>query len=136
MDKIGPITKNVNYESNKSSSALQSRTDIYFWSGKFLRVPETWDFPMRMTLKTTWFCYHLNDHNQSICAMKHLPRTDVYKASRGKRKLCNYHKLMHFMIDKAKQMNCYVDNPDEDQVQSMYEMLYNSIFLAFKESKM
>ena len=135
MDKIGPITNDINYESNKSSSALQSRTDMHFWSGKFRRVPETWDFPMKMTLKTAWFRYHLNDHKQSICAMKHLTGTDVYKVSRGKRKLCNYRKLMHFMIDNAKQMNCYVDNPDEDQVQSMYEMVCNSIFELSKNPR-
>jgi len=35
---------------------------------------------------------------------------------------------MHFMIDEAKRMKCHEDHPDEDQLQSMYEIIRNSIF--------
>ena len=44
------------------------------------------------------------------------------------KKISEYRKLIHFMIDEAKRMKCYEDHPDEDQLQSMYEMICNSIF--------
>jgi len=126
MHKIGSSRNDTNSESIKSSSALQST--IGTWSGKFRRVPETWDFPIKMTLKTAWFRYHLNDNKYNLCAMKYLTVTDVYKVNNGRQKLSEYRKLMHFMIDEAKRMKCYEDHPDEDQLQSMYEMICNSIF--------
>ena len=135
MDKISASDKNTNSESHVSSSTLQPRIGTHFWSGKFRRVPETWDFPMKMTLNTAWSRYHLIDHKHNLCATKHLTGTDVYEVRRGRRKLCDYRKLMHYMIDEAKRLNCYVDNPDEDQVQSMYEKICNCVFKLSKDPR-
>ena len=84
----------------------------FYWDGAYRRVPEDWVFPNKMTLRSAWHRYHLMDHESGVCPLKFLTATDVVKQSNGRRNLSNLKMLIKYMIDKCKQIDCYIDDPN------------------------
>lgn len=99
----------------------------FYWDGAYRRVPEDWVFPNKMTLRSAWHRYHLVDHELGICPMKYLKTTDVVKQPNGRRNISNYKMLMKHMIQKCKEIDCYVDKPSENDVNEMYQKVSSQV---------
>ena len=72
-----------------------------------------------MTLQSAWYRYHLLDHESGVYPLKFLTATDVIEQSNGRRNLSNLKMLIKYMIDKCKQIDCYVADSNENDVNEM-----------------
>ena len=99
----------------------------FYWGGAYRRVSEDWVFPNKMTLQSVWHKYHPLDHESGVCPLKFLTATDVIKQSNGRRNLSNLKMLVKYMIDKCKQINFYVADPNENDVNEMYRKVVSHV---------
>ena len=121
----------------KSSSSANSRKNPFagtendgrwfHWGGGYRRVPEDWVFPNKMTLRSAWHRYHLMDHESGVCPLRFLTTMDVVKQSNGRRNLSNLKMLMKYMVEKCKEIDCYVDKPSENDVNDMYRKISSQV---------
>ena len=54
----------------------------YHWGGKFSRVPETWEFPNKVSLRNIWNRWFLCNHDENICPLRELRANDVRMAKK------------------------------------------------------
>ena len=100
----------------------------YHWGGKFSRVPETWEFPNKVSLRNIWSRWFLCNHDENICPLRELRANDVRMAKNGRRNLSSLRCLMNFMVDKAKKKGVYNENPSKQEVERMFKEVSGSVF--------
>ena len=132
VDELAGVNKDALMDSSSTSrkhpfGATGHGGRWFQWGGAYRRVPEDWIFPNKMTLRTAWHRYHLVDHESGVCPLKNLTTSDVSKQSNGRRNLSNLKMLMKYMIEKCKQIDCYVNKPSEEQVNEMYRKVASHV---------
>ena len=106
----------------------------YNWGGTFSRVPEDWQFPNKVGLRNVWKRWFLCDHGNKICPLRELKSRDVRGAKNGRRNLSSLRAVMNFMIEEAKHQKIYTDNPDEDELDSMFQKISGAVY-SFTNNK-
>ena len=72
-----------------------------------------------MTLHSTWHRCHLLDNESGVCPLKFLTTSDMIKQSNGRSNLSNLKMLIKYMVDKCKEIDCYVGKPSEKDADEM-----------------
>ena len=131
LETFGATSKNENSSSNESeSSPTRNHTGgkWYHWGGKYRRVPHDWEFPNKMTLRTAWHWWFLEDHKNQVCPLRYLTSTDLHNCKNGRRNISSMKTLMNAMVSEAKKKNVYVDKPTEEQVGHMFQVASGKLF--------
>lgn len=116
------------HNKESSTSEVPGGGIWYNWGGKFSRVPITWEFPNKVSLRNIWHRWFLCNHDENVCPLRELRANDVRMAKNGRRNLSSLRTLMNFMIEKAKAKGVYKEHPNKEEVEFMFKEVSGSVF--------
>ena len=109
-------------------SQKKIKNHLYLWGGFHRRVPEDWEFPLKIGLRISFYRYFFGDESTKVGPLRYLTTQDVFKMKKNRKYLNNYKALMKFMLDEAKERNCFFNNPIKAQFGIMYDASRDKVF--------
>ena len=109
-------------------SQKNKKNHLYLWGGFHRRVPEDWEFPLKIGLRNSFYRYFFGDESTKVGPLRYLTTQDVFKMKKNRKYLNNYKAQMKFMLDEAKERNCFFNNPTEAQFNLMYDASCSKVF--------
>jgi len=110
---------------------------LFNWGGKWRRVPADFVFPLNMGLQSAFTKYFYGDPNKKIGPFRNIqgPDLNVKYNKYGRDHVYSFKRLMDFMIVECKRLNCWFENPNNDQLKLMYNKASPKVFGLCKSQR-
>ena len=129
-------TNNKNDNSSRDFESCPTRNHTggkwCHWGGKYRRVLHDWEFPNKMTLRTAWHQWFLEDHKNQVCPLRYLKSTDLHNCKNGRRNISSMKTLMNAMISEAQKKMCMSINQLKSKLVTCFKLLLVKFVVCLK----
>jgi len=122
---------------NSTTINMGEKGTLFNWNGKWRRVPVDFVFPLNMGLQSAFNKYFYGDPNKKIGPFRNIqgPDLNVKYNKYGRDHVHSFKRLMDFMVVECKRLNCWFENPNNDQLKLMYNKASPKVFGLCKSQR-
>lgn len=124
-----PDHNNHNNHNNNDTSNDDDPNCLFYWGGKFHRIPEDFEFPDG-SINMAWINWCLKNTSKGYPPLRKITPEDFGNQKCKRKRLSDFRFLMNILQNELVSNNLWIEDPTIEQVNNMYYQSIDSLRLS------